>query len=146
MIKDTLQIKGFPSIILHDADGNIKQQIDCTNLVVQTGLNFLATALTTGSYYPFSYMALGTGTTHSNINDVALTSELVRTTFTSTSITQSMVTFVTTFGPGVGTGAITEAGIFNADSAGTMLSHVVFDVVNKAPTDSLTILWTITLS
>jgi hypothetical protein len=52
---------------------------------------------------------------------------------------------VTTYAAGTGTGAITEAGIFNASSSGTLLSHVVFSAINKGAADSLTITWTITV-
>ena len=50
------------------------------------------------------------------------------------------------FGLGVGTGAITEAGIFNAASSGTMLCRTVFSVINKGILDSMVITWTITIS
>ena len=45
-----------------------------------------------------------------------------------------------------GTGAITEAGILNAGSGGTLLCRTVFSVVNKASSDSMTITWTVTIS
>jgi len=44
------------------------------------------------------------------------------------------------------TGAITEAGIFNASSSGTMLCRVVFSALNLTSTDSISVDWTITLS
>jgi hypothetical protein len=47
---------------------------------------------------------------------------------------------------GVGTGAISEAGIFNASSGGTMLCRTVFPVVNKQASDTIAITWTITIS
>jgi hypothetical protein len=56
------------------------------------------------------------------------------------------VTYVATFPAGTGTGAVTEAGIFNASSSGTMLCRTVFPVVNKQSGDSMTITWTVTVS
>jgi len=50
------------------------------------------------------------------------------------------------FGAGEGTGSITEAGIFNASSSGTLLCRTVFSVVNKGASDSMTITWTVTVS
>ena len=47
---------------------------------------------------------------------------------------------------GPGTGAITEAGLFDAASGGDMLARTVFSVVNKGASDSITITWTITIS
>ena len=45
-----------------------------------------------------------------------------------------------------GTGAVTEAGIFNASSGGTMLCRTVFAVVNKGADDGMSITWQITVS
>jgi len=47
---------------------------------------------------------------------------------------------------GTGSGAITEAGVLNAASSGTLLCRTVFSVVNKGASDSMTITWTITIS
>ena len=47
---------------------------------------------------------------------------------------------------GTGTGAITEAGILNASSSGTLLCRTVFSVVNKGSADAMTITWTVTVS
>ena len=44
------------------------------------------------------------------------------------------------------TAAITEAGIFNANSAGTMLARTVFTAINKGELDTMTISWDITIS
>jgi hypothetical protein len=56
------------------------------------------------------------------------------------------VTFIATVPAGTGTGAITEAGILNAGTAGTMLCRTVFSVVNKDAGDTLSITWTVTIS
>ena len=50
------------------------------------------------------------------------------------------------FEAGDATGAVTEAGIFNAASGGDMLCRTVFSVVNKAADDTMSVTWTITLS
>jgi hypothetical protein len=54
--------------------------------------------------------------------------------------------FVSSFEAGDGTGAVTEAGLFNAATGGDMLCRTVFSVVNKAADDTMAITWTITLS
>ncbi len=54
--------------------------------------------------------------------------------------------YVATFSAGEGTGAVTEAGIFNASTSGTMLCRTVFSVVNKAAGDTLQVTWTVTFS
>jgi hypothetical protein len=47
---------------------------------------------------------------------------------------------------GDSTGALTEAGVFNAATGGIMLDRVVFPVVNKGADDSLTAVFTFTMS
>ena len=54
--------------------------------------------------------------------------------------------YVSAFEAGDATGAVTEAGIFNAASGGDMLCRTVFSVVNKAADDTMSVTWTITLS
>ena len=56
------------------------------------------------------------------------------------------VVYVSSFEAGEGTGAVTEAGIFNASSSGDMLCRTVFPVVNKASDDTMSVTWTITLT
>jgi hypothetical protein len=95
-----------------------------------------------------SHIALGTGSTAASTGQTALVTEIARTAFQSatqvtTTTTNDSMQFVAVFGAGVGTGALTEAGIFNGAGGGTMLSRVTFAAVNKAAGDSLTITWKI---
>lgn len=146
MVQDTITVTGKILLRLRDSFGNVKQEFAKDNLVVQVGKNFLATAITTASASPFSHMALGSGTAAPAAADTALGSEVARQPLQSTSVIGSAATLVGYFAPGIATGTITEAGIFNANSSGTMLSHIVFGAVSKTPTDSLTITWTVSLS
>ena len=56
------------------------------------------------------------------------------------------VIYVASWAAGDGTGAITEAGIFNSASPGTgqMLCYADFSVINKGAGDTLQITWTFT--
>ena len=54
--------------------------------------------------------------------------------------------YVASFEAGDATGAVTEAGLFNAVTGGDMLCRTVFAVVNKAADDTMTVTWTITVS
>ena len=86
------------------------------------------------------------GTAAAAAGNTALGSESARTALTSSTVTDNEIVYVDTFAAGTGTGAITEAGIFNASSGGTMLCRTVFDVVNKGASDAMTITWTVTVS
>jgi hypothetical protein len=91
-------------------------------------------------------MAVGAGATAAAAGDTALGSELGRVTLASSTSSANVVTYTATFPAGTGTGAITEAGIFNAASSGTLLCRTVFSVVNKGASDAMSITWTITVS
>ena len=72
-----------------------------------------------------SHMAIGTGSTAAAAGDAALGNEAGRVSLTSTTVTSNAVAYVATFGAGTGTGAITEAGILNASSSGTLLCRTM---------------------
>ena len=93
-----------------------------------------------------SHMAIGTGSTAAAAGDAALGNEAGRVALTSTTVTSNAVAYVATFAAGTGTGAITEAGIFNASSSGTLLCRTVFSVINKGAADTLGITWTVTVN
>ena len=115
------------------------------NLVVTAGKNYVADRIKNNSTV-MSHMAIGTGSTAAAAGNTALGSESARTALTSSTVSSNEIVYVDTFAAGVGTGAITEAGIFNASSGGTMLCRTVFSVVNKGASDAMTITWTVTVS
>jgi hypothetical protein len=145
MMQDMVEVAGKLSIVLTTADGMVKDSRELDNLIVQVGKNYLAGGVIGSLTQPFIQMALGTGTTSPTTGDTALQAQIARQAFTSSSVSTNIATVSTTYGAGVGTGALTEAGIFNASVSGVMLSRVVFSVVNKASTDVLTITWSITI-
>jgi len=147
MIKDNLKLRGDLAIVLRDKDGNIKEQRNETNLVVSAGLNFICDRMEGTSEAVMSHMAVGSDNTAAAAGNTDLGSILgSREALDSTTVVDNAITYVASFEAGEGTGAITEAGIFNASTAGTMLCRTVFPVVNKAADDSLEITWTITLT
>ena len=64
----------------------------------------------------------------------------------SSTASANTIVYVSSFEAGEGTGAVTEAGVFNASSSGTMLCRTVFPVVNKGADDTMSVTWTITLT
>lgn len=152
MLNDTLKVTGELQITVFDqATGAVKDARNVKNLVVAVGKTFIAASmLKTSSNSPaaMTHMELGTGTTAAASGDTALQTAIAgsRTTLSSATSSANVVTYTASFGAGVGTGAVTEAGIFNAASAGTMLCHTVFSVVNKGANDAMTITWAITVS
>jgi hypothetical protein len=90
-------------------------------------------------------MAVGTGATAPVIGDVALAAEAARVALANTVVAAAIVTYTATFGAGVGTGALAEAGILNAAAAGTMLVRTTYAVINKGALDILNVTWTVTV-
>jgi hypothetical protein len=150
MINDSIKSNGIVSFVLTDEFGNVKQQEE-HNLVVASGLAYLISRAKDATAAAVSHMAVGTGTTAASSGQTALVTESTRVTLSSTTIVTTNVAndaiqYVATFGAGSGAGALTEAGLFNAVSAGTMVARTVFGVINKGALDTLTITWKITLS
>jgi hypothetical protein len=145
--QEDLLATGEVKIQLLDAAGNVKAERKVKNLVVSAGKTYIAARMQ-GSAIPtvMGYMAIGTGTATPAVGNTTLGVEAGRVSLASFSSSSNQVTATATFPAGTGTGAITEAGIFNANSGGTMLCRTTFPVVNKAAGDSIAITWVVTVS
>tara|TARA_B100001113_G_scaffold240804_1_gene198013 strand:- start:701 stop:1144 length:444 start_codon:yes stop_codon:yes gene_type:complete len=144
--KDETKATGKLTVEIKDKDGKVKDTRQLTNLVVSDGLDFIASRMKDATATAMSHMAIGTGNTAAASGDSSLGTEAARQALTSTTVNNNAVSYVASFAAGTGTGAITEAGILNAGSGGTLLCRTVFSVVNKGASDSMTITWTITIS
>lgn len=147
---DTLKLKGSMTAVLFKEDGTTETYLR-DNIIVNVGFDFIADAIGKAASRPgvMSAIAVGTGTTAAAATQTALVAELTRGAATYAHIAGTKVfTFVVTFAAGTGTGAITEAGVFNSTTAnsGTMLDRVVFDVINKGAADTLQVTFTFTMS
>lgn len=148
-MKDNVLAKGKLDITINRANGTVeKDTVD--NLVVTTGREHIADQLAGQLQAAVSHMAIGTGTTTEIVGDTTLESELNRKAFTSkdqgTGADANKIIYVADWAAGEGTGAITEAGMFNSAAAGVMLTRTTFDVKNKDVGDSLSIQWTLTIT
>lgn len=147
MINEDLKLRGDVAIVLKDKNGNVKDSREIHNLVVSSGLEFICSRMAGVSADVMSHMALGSSTTAAAAGDTDLGSILgSREALDSTTASSNTITYVSSFEAGEGTGAVTEAGIFNAATSGTMLCRTVFAVVNKAADDTMSVTWTITLT
>lgn len=131
------------SLVLRDRRGRIKARRVVRNTVTTAGKNGAADQiLASPSLNKPTHMAIGTGTP----SGTALGTELDRNALTSKTRSNAVVTMVGDWAAGDGTGAITEAGVFDASSSGNMWLSTSFSVVNKAAADTLAITWTLTFS
>lgn len=145
MFKENIKMTGKLNLLLVDSDGSIKIDKTYPNLVVSTGKVYVAQRMTSNSTAIMSSIAVGSDNTSPVAGDTALLSEISRVSLTSANVSSNTVTYLATFLPGTGTGAIQEAGIFNSTEAnsGTMLCRTTFPVVNKESGDTFTITWNV---
>lgn len=146
-LTDTLSVKGNLVIIKTNELGSA-EKYEHKNLVVATGKTNIASRLAGNGSPVMSHMAIGTGNTSAAVGDTTLESELAREGLTGGAGTPSSntITYSATYAPGTGTGALTEAGIFNAASTGDMLCRTVFPVINKQAGDTIQITWVISIT
>lgn len=138
---------GRVTLTVLDSDMKVKEVREFDNLVVTTGCELIASQFCDETMEKPSHMAIGTGTTAPKKADTALQTEVKRKAFkTNASRVGATVTYQAEFGPTEGTGAITEVGIFNHATAGTMLNRATFPVVNKQASDTLIVSWSVSIN
>lgn len=145
MINEQINVTGDVSIVLYNKDGTVKDSRTIHNLVVSVGKEFIAARMV-GTPAIMSHMAIGAGGTAAAAGNTALGTELGRSILQSGAAVAAKVTYTASFAAGVGTGAVVEAGLFNASSSGTMMCRTVFAVVNKGVDDAMSITWEVTVS
>jgi hypothetical protein len=147
-INENVKPTGLVTVVQKNSAGKIIKEFQVPNLVVSAGKAHIAAkiAATTNSPVAMTHMAIGTGTGTPGASDTALITQTGRVSLSSTSVTTNAITYTATFPAGTGDGAITEAGVFNASSGGTMLCRTTFPVVNKASGDTIAITWVVTVS
>jgi len=147
-MNNTINFKGEFKFTLRDKYGNIKDERIVPNLITNTGFDFVADVMgNTTQPNDMAWTAIGTGVVAANVTDTTLGTEVAReaNTYAHTPGTK-VYTATVTFGAGTGTGAITESGLLNAATVGTLLNRQTFATINKGAADSLEVVWSLTLS
>lgn len=132
-----IKIKGTARAILEHEDGRV-EVYETHNMIVTTGFNMIIKSLINSTSRPdvLSHIAVGTGTTVSTASMTTLVTETHRAAGTwSWSEGDSKFTISTTFAKGAVTDKITEGGVFNASSGGTMFDRVVFETPFQGASD-----------
>lgn len=144
-----VKVTGHWNMVLTGSDGQVKQEVAGKNVVVENGLEFLASflnsAATAASTFNMRYIAIGTDATAEAVSNTALGTEVSRHTGTVTYTSGGLYEVVATFAAGSGTGPIAEYGLFSANSGGTMFSRDTESVINKGESDSLTVTTKVTV-
>ena len=147
-INENVKPTGLVTITQTNSEGKIVKEFQVPNLVVTAGKNHIAAkiAATTNSPASMTHMAIGTGTSTPGASDTTLGTQTGRVSLSGSVVSTNTITYTATFPAGTGDGAITEAGVFNASSSGTMLCRTTFPVVNKASGDTIAVTWVVTVS
>ncbi len=165
LARSVLRVTGIPiaygvlSLRKQQADGQILDYgVASLQKVTTAAVAYIATRLVDGntSIGAFDFHGYGTGTTAESNADTALVTELttqyatdnVRPTGTPTNSSANVYQTVATLSPDTGgTIAVTEHGIFSANTGGTLLDRSVFSAINLvAGSDSLTSTYQLTLA
>ena len=147
MLLDKLKLSGELDIVVKGKDGKVKETRKVKNLVVTVGLTYICSRMKDATATAMTHMGIGSGTTAAAAGQTDLVTLLgSREVLDSTTASTSTIAYVSSFEAGDGTGAVTEAGVFNAASSGTMLCRSVFSAINKGADDTMTITWTLTLA
>lgn len=138
----TMKLVSNVKLTLRGPDGKIKEE-RTANTVTTAGKNGAADQLLASpTLGKPTHMAIGTGSPTATL----LGTEIDRNALTSKTRSGAVVTMVGDWAAGDGTGAITEAGIFDVVTANTvnMWVSASFSVINKGASDTLSISWTLT--
>lgn len=120
-------------IEIFGVDGKLRDSFTVYNTVVSAGKAQLALLAGDATATPFTYLALGTSSTAVSVGQTSLQAEIVDSGLaraaatvsrTTTTVTNDTLTLVYTW-TASGTKSIEEIGVFNASSAGTMLSRAL---------------------
>lgn len=150
MPKPNLPLKGRYFATVYGPDGAAKAHMSGENVVTTNGkewlAEFLASAAGGASENPAKYIAVGTGTGAESESDTSLETEIARHTGTVSYVSGQIYQVRATFATNSAVGAVTEYGLFTANAAGTMISRDVESVFSISATDTLEVIYQLTLS
>lgn len=145
MFKSSVKMSGRLIIKKFNEKQELIYQTEVENLVVTAGKNFIASRIVSDSEDTMGYMAIGDDAIVSALPQTDLGNELARVATSTASAVDNNITFTASFGAGVGTGSLQEAGIFNDTTSGTMLCRTTFPVITKTSGETIAISWVVSV-
>ena len=152
-VSEDLDMKGKLTLQKYNKSNQIVQEISASNNIVSSGRDLVAKLFINEKIDPISHVAVGTGTAKVDPKtDTKLNTELFRKAITKIDPTQDMtttsdgkikVTIKVELDFDEANDALTEAGLFNANTGGVMYNRVVFPAINKSKDFKLTLIWEI---
>jgi len=152
-LTETLDLKGRLTLQKRNANGELVEEIAANNSIVLSGRDLVAKLFIHETIAPVSHVAVGTGTAAVDpAANTQLAAEIFRKPIKpidptlhlgTTPDNKKKVTITADLDFLEALGALTEAGLFNAASAGVMYNRVVFPAINKTDNFKLTLIWEI---
>ena len=145
VFKSKLSFENNVTLTLYDANGRVKDVRKVHNTVVAAGLEgTMDQLLDSPTLAKPGWMEVGTGSPGATLLGAYVAGS--RTALSAKTRSGAVVTMRCTFAAGVGTGALTEAGVFSivTENTAPMYLSASFGVITKADADSLEIVWTMT--
>lgn len=153
--QEFFHLRGWVEVRHYNAKGVLIETRAGPNLVVSAGKAGAASRLNgAGGEAQFDYVAIGTGTNSPAAGDTALQTEISTgggarkqgtTSRVTTSVTNDTARVSATFNL-TASFAVTEFGLLNASSNGTLLARQTQTAINVANGDSLVVQWSIQVS
>jgi hypothetical protein len=143
-----INVSANVQVIVQDAvTGEILSQQEHKNLVVSGGLNLIRDLLDGDAVAGLTHFAVGTGTSPVSAIQATLGTEVFRDTVTQrTSNTQQLIVSYYLASGSANGNTLSEAGLFNASTAGTMFARVLLSpAITKTAAIAVTFNWTINL-
>ena len=144
-MEEIIKLDTNVTLQLFDKDGTLKDFKEVHNALTTAGKYGLADQILASPTLPKAgWMEVGTGIGGTTLLNAYVSGS--RTAFDSKTRVNAVVTMITTFPAGTGTGALTEAGVFDVATQNTvnMWMYATFAVINKLASDTLVITWTLT--
>jgi hypothetical protein len=149
MFNDSIILKG--ELIISLDNKPVKR---VRNLIVTTGKAWVASRMQGVADGVMTHMAIGTSTTAALVSDTTMGNEAARVAIDVSGgvVVGRIITLTATIPADVpnitdpDTTPVTEAGLFDSASAGIMLAHTVFPVINKGEFQTMSISWAITIN
>lgn len=140
MISDKIKFEGHVTAELYE-QSDLIQKIEQPNLVVDTGKIYLANQILNGDQPLIDRIGIGSGSSVPLDSDEVLDEQTAITTILFKQIEDlNVLTFISTFPEGIGSGDIREVGLFTDDN--TMICRTTFSTpFNKQPSQFLNITW-----
>lgn len=126
--------------------GEVLQEQSTHNIVTNAGINLLRDFLSGSSVTGITHLAVGSGTSSPSKTDTTLGSELARAAVGARTATAQKLTVTYTLPSSSAANGhnLTEAGLFNASSSGTMYARATHTAIAKTDAKMVSYTWELT--